>query len=107
MHIKKVLFTIAVVFSLSLVSSTLQAQELRSSNGSSNGKIDSDGTIRNSSGSSVGKIDSDGTIRNSSGSSIWKIDSDGTVRNSSGSSIGSASGVSKEEAAVVFFFFEF
>jgi hypothetical protein len=80
---------------------------VRSSSGSSIGKIDSDGTIRNGSGSSIGKVDSDGTVRNSSGSSIGKIDSDGTVRNSSGSSIGSANGVSKEEAAVVFFFFEF
>src|ERR1035437_5124224 len=85
----------------------MHAQDLRSSSGSSTGKIDSDGTIRNSSGSSVGKIDSDGTIKNSSGSSIGKIDSDGTVRNSSGSSIGSAGGVKKTWAAVVFFFFSF
>jgi hypothetical protein len=138
---KKLIMTFAATAFLLISSSALHAQQLRSSNGSSTGKIDSDGTIRNGSGSSVGKIDSDGTIRNKSGSSIGKIDSDGTirnssgssigkvdsdgtvrnssgssigkvdkdgtVRNSSGSSIGSANGVSKEKAAVVFFFFEF
>ena len=82
--------TITMILALFIGTATLQAQELRSSSGSSTGKIDSDGTIRNGSGSSVGKIDSDGTVRNSSGSSI-----------------GSANGVKKTWAAVVFFFFEF
>jgi 5-fold beta-flower domain-containing protein len=121
---KKVITNLALATMLFMGMASMQAQELRSSSGSSTGKIDndgtirnssgsskgkidSDGTIRNSSGSSIGKIDSDGTIRNSSGSSIGKLDSDGTVRNSSGSSIGSANRVKKSWAAVVFFFFQF
>src|ERR1039458_5185496 len=102
---KKITLCLSIIFLMFIGIANIQAQDLRSSSGSSTGKIDSDGTIRNSSGSSVGKIDSDGTVRNSSGSSIGKIDSDGTVRNSSGSSIGSANGVKKSWAAVVFFFF--
>src|SRR3990172_1487980 len=104
---KKLVVCLSVIAALLIGISNVNAQELRSSSGSSTGKIDSDVTIRNGSGSSVGKIDSDGTVRNSSGSSIGKIDSDGTVRNSSGSSIGSANGVNKAWAAVVFFFFDF
>ena len=104
---KKIALSFGITCLMFIGISNLQAQELRSSSGSSTGKIDSDGTIRNGSGSSIGKVDSDGTVRNSSGSSIGKIDSDGTVRNSSGSSIGSANGISKEKAAVCFFFFQF
>jgi len=63
--------------------------------------------IENSSGSTVGKVTSDGTVENSSGSTIGKITDDGSVENSSGSTIGRASGVRKEWAAVVFFFFHF
>ncbi len=87
---KKLVVCLSVIAALLIGISTVQAQELKSSSGSSTGKIDSDGTIRNGSGSSVGKIDSDGTVRNSSGSSI-----------------GSANGVKKTWAAVVFFFFDF
>ncbi|HTB07487.1 MAG TPA: hypothetical protein VK806_11090 [Bacteroidia bacterium] len=104
---KKIISVLAVSAMVFMFSTSVSAQELRSSSGSSTGKIESDGTIRNGSGSSVGKIDNDGTIRNESGSSIGKIDDDGTVRNDSGSSIGSASGVPKAWAAVVFFFFRF
>ena len=53
-------------------------------------------------GSSFGKVESDGTVR-ISGSSVGKIESDGTVRKN-GSSIGTAKGVKKEHAAVIFFF---
>ena len=71
-----------------LIVSGLSAQTVYNSNGSSCGKIESNGTMRNSSGSSIGKIESNGTVRNASGSSIGKIESDGTIRNGSGSSIG-------------------
>jgi len=71
-----------------MMASGATAQTVYNSNGSSCGKIESNGTVRNGSGSSIGKIDSDGTVRNSSGSSIGKIERDGTIRNSSGSSIG-------------------
>ena len=62
-------------------------------------------TVYNSNGSSCGKIESNGTVRNSSGSSIGKVESDGTVRNGSGSSIGKLQGVPKEWVAAYFFFF--
>jgi len=77
-----------MLFLLFIGISSLHAQEIRNSSGSSTGRIDNDGTIRNSSGSSVGRIDNDGTIRNGSGSSIGRIDNDGTIRNGSGSSVG-------------------
>ena len=62
-------------------------------------------TVYNSNGSSCGKVDSNGTVRNGNGSSIGKVESDGTVRNGNGSSIGKVSGVPKEWAAAYFFFF--
>ena len=55
-----------------LVVSGLSAQTVYNSNGSSCGKIESNGTVRNSSGSSIGKIESNGTVRNASGSSGGK-----------------------------------
>ena len=64
-------------------------------------------SITNSSYSTTGYIKSDGTIQNSSYSTIGHIKDDGTVQNSSYSTIGHASGVKKEWAAVVFFFFKF
>ena len=44
------------------------------------------------------------TLRNGSGSAVGKVESDGTVRNSSGSYMGKAEGLSREQAAAVFFF---
>ena len=78
---------------------------VRNASGSSIGKIESDGTIRNGSGSSIGKVESDGTVRNSSGSKIGKVESDGTVRNGNGSSIGKVQGVPRQWVAAYFFFF--
>ena len=85
--VMKVLRVLFMAFALLMVSG-LSAQTVYNSNGSSCGKIESNGTVRNSSGSSIGKIESNGTVRNASGSSIGKIESDGTIRNGSGSSIG-------------------
>ena len=62
--------------------------------------------LRNSNNSQIGKIESDGTVRNSSNSTIGKVCSDGTVRNSSNSTIGYAKGVPVRYAAL-FFFFDF
>jgi hypothetical protein len=55
----------------------------------------------------VGYVKSDGTVENSSHSTIGYVKDNGTVENSSHSTIGHASGVKKEWAAVVFFFFKF
>ena len=44
------------------------------------------------------------SIRNSNGSYMGKVESDGTVRNSSGSYMGKAEGISREQAAAMFFF---
>ena len=85
--VMKVLRVLFMSLALLMVSG-LSAQTVYNSNGSSCGKIESNGTVRNSSGSSIGKIESNGTVRNASGSSIGKIESDGTIRNGSGSSIG-------------------
>lgn len=85
--VMKVLRVLFMAIAL-LMASGLSAQTVYNSNGSSCGKIESNGTVRNSSGSSIGKIESNGTVRNASGSSIGKIESDGTIRNGSGSSIG-------------------
>ncbi len=125
----KILTTIVLLWALN---AGVSAQDLRR-NGSSFGKIESDGTVRlggsskgkierdgtiRVGGSSVGKIEHDGTIRKGGssvgkverdgtvrigGSSVGKIEDDGTVRKG-GSSIGSAKGVRKEYAAVLFFF---
>ena len=60
-----------------MLTTDLSAQTVYNSNGSSCGKIESNGTVRNRNGSQIGKIESNGTVRNSSGSQIGKIDSDG------------------------------
>ena len=75
-------------------------------NGSVKGKIESNGNIRKN-GSIIGKIESNGDVR-INGSIKGKIESNGNVRKS-GSVIGSAKGVDKRQAAVIFFFefFEF
>ena len=80
--VMKVLRVLFMSLALLMVSG-LSAQTVYNSNGSSCGKIESNGTVRNSSGSSIGKIESNGTVRNASGSSIGKIESDGTIRNGS------------------------
>jgi hypothetical protein len=84
MKVFRVLFMAAAL----MMASGASAQTVYNANGSSCGKIESNGTVRNGSGSSIGKIESNGVVRNGSGSQIGKIDSDGTIRNSSGSSIG-------------------
>jgi hypothetical protein len=84
MKVFRVLFMAAAL----MMAQGAMAQTVYNSNGSSCGKIESNGTVRNSSGSSIGKIESNGVVRNGSGSQIGKIDSDGTIRNASGSSIG-------------------
>jgi hypothetical protein len=102
--VMKVLRVLFMSLALLMVSG-LSAQTVYNSNGSSCGKIESNGTVRNSSGSSIGKVDRDGVVRNGNGSQIGKIDTDGTVRNGNGSSIGKVYGVPKEWAAAYFFFF--
>jgi hypothetical protein len=71
------------------------------------GHIKSDGTIQDASYRTVGHVKDDGTVQNASYSTIGHIKDDGTVQNASYSTIGHASGVKKEWAAVVFFFFKF
>ena len=100
--VMKVLRVLFMSLALLMVSG-LSAQTVYNSNGSSCGKIESNGTVRNSSGSSIGE--SDGTVRNSSGSKIGKVESDGTVRNGNGSSIGKVQGVPRQWVAAYFFFF--
>ena len=80
---------IAGILSAALSATAQEACNLtvRSSSGSSVGRIDSSGNIRNGSGSIIGKF-KNGTVRNGSGSIIGRVDSGGTIRNKSGSSIG-------------------
>lgn len=69
------------------------------------GKVKRDGTIKNKSVSTVGYVKKDGTVENSSHSTLGYIKNNGTVENSSHGTVGYASGIKKEWAAVVFFFF--
>jgi cytoskeletal protein CcmA (bactofilin family) len=69
--------------------------------GSVKGKIESNGDIRKG-GSVVGKVESNGDVR-IGGSVKGRIESNGDVRKG-GSVVGSAKGVKKEQAAVLFFF---
>lgn len=96
-----------ILASAMLLTVGMYAQSITNSSHSTTGYIKSDGTIENSSHSTVGYVKSDGTVENSSHSTIGYVKSDGTVENSSHSTIGHASGVKKEWAAVVFFFFDF
>jgi hypothetical protein len=137
MTMKKILFTLLAVFTISLAhgqkitngsyNTTGHIKSdgtIQNSSYSTKGHIKSDGTIQNASYSTIGHIKSDGTIQdgsyrtvgyvkkdgtvqNSSYSTIGHIKDDGTVQNSSYSTIGHAKGVKKEWAAVVFFFFKF
>lgn len=63
--------------------------------------------MQNASYSTVGYIKEDGRVQNGSYSTIGYVKKDGTVQNGSYSTIGHASGVKKEWAAIVFFFFDF
>ena len=89
---------------LSLVTLTAGAQDLKNSNNSTIGKIESDGTVRNGNNSAIGKVESDGMVRNGNNAAIGKIEKDGTVRNGNNSTIGYAKDVPKAKAAVFFFF---
>ncbi len=78
---------------------------IRNSSYSTIGYLDDDGRVKNASYSTVGYIKKDGTVQNSSYSTIGYVKEDGTVQNSSRSTIGHASGIRREWAAIVFFFF--
>ena len=52
----------------------------------------------------IGKVESDGTVRNRSNMSVGKVESDGTVRDRNNMRIGKVDGVSRKEAALIFFF---
>lgn len=80
--------------------SNASAQDLRKG-GSSFGKVESNGDVRIN-GSVKGKFESNGDIR-VNGSVKGKIESNGDIRKN-GSVVGSAKGVKKEQAAVIFFF---
>ena len=60
--------------------------------------------LKNSNNSTIGKIESDGTVRDRSNSYLGKIESDGTVRDKSNRSIGKADGIERRYAALYFFF---
>lgn len=64
-------------------------------------------TVRNSSNAYMGKVESDGTIRNSSNAYVGKIQSDGTIRDAQNRVVGTAKGLTKEQAAALFFFNNF
>ena len=128
MKIKSLIALFAVCFFLN----SAIAQDVRK-NGSSFGKIESNGDVRISgsikgkfesngdirvNGSIKGKIESDGSIRKNgsivgkvesngdvrvNGSIVGKIESNGDIRKN-GSIVGSASGVKRSQAAVLFFF---
>ena len=68
------------------------------------GKIEDDGVVRNSCNRQIGKIDDDGVVRDSCNRQIGKIDDDGVVRDSCNREIGRAEGISKEQAAFMYFF---
>ena len=52
----------------------------------------------------MGRVDSDGIVRDDCGRELGRIDSDGRVRDDCGQEIGDAGGMSKEQAAYLYFF---
>lgn len=64
------------------------------------------GTFRDASGRSIGRLNDKGEVRNSSGSLLGRISDKGEVRSSSGSLLGRAGSLSKEQAAITFFFWD-
>ena len=96
---KKVVYLILIAC-MGLFANSVDAQDLRKG-GSSFGKVESNGDVRIK-GSVKGKFESNGDIR-VGGSVKGKIESNGDVRKG-GSVIGSAKGVNKRQAAVIFFF---
>ena len=77
---------------------------IRDEHGYQRGNIDSDGVIRDEHGYQSGNVESDGTVRDEHGYQIGKIEDDGTVRDEHGYQIGKAEGMSKEQAAYLYFF---
>ena len=77
---------------------------IRDSNCHEVGRIDDDGRIRNDCGQERGRVDNDGIVRDDCGHEIGRIDSDGRVRDDCGHEIGDAGGMSKEQAAYMYFF---
>ena len=77
---------------------------IRNGDGIRVGEIDNDGNIRKSDGIRIGDVQSNGDVRDANGIRIGEIDSNGDVRDANGIRIGSAEGMSKEQAAYMFFF---
>ena len=68
------------------------------------GKIDSDGVVRDDCNREKGRVDSDGVVRDDCNREIGRIDDDGVVRDDCNREIGRAEGMSKEQAAYMYFF---
>ena len=68
------------------------------------GRFDRDGVIKDHCNRELGRIDSDGVVRDRCNYELGRIDSDGVVRDRSNREIGRAEGISKEQAAYMYFF---
>jgi hypothetical protein len=66
----------------------------------------SNGTFRDASGRSIGRINDKGEVRSDNGRLLGRISDKGEVRNASGSLMGRVGSLSKEQAAVTFFFWD-
>ncbi|MCC5922375.1 MAG: hypothetical protein JJT77_01205 [Crocinitomicaceae bacterium] len=66
----------------------------------------SNGTFRDASGRSIGRISDKGEVRSDNGRLMGRISDKGEVRNASGSLMGRVGSLSKEQAAVTFFFWD-
>jgi len=62
-----------------------------------------DGVIRTKEGKEIGRVSKDGKVTNAKGKFLGTIYDDGTIRNSKGSRLGSAPGVDRNIAVMVFF----
>ena len=101
---QKILILSAMVIMWLAGGCMVHAQDMRDGQNRQVGKVESDGTVRDASNRQIGRVESDGTVRDASNRYIGRVESDGTIRDASNRQIGRAQGISKQKAAVFFFF---
>jgi len=75
-------------------------------NGTSAGSINDEGKVHDKNGALIGSINNKGKVYNKNGALMGSIDDRGNVYDKNGALMGTARTISKEDAALKFFFFK-
>ena len=67
-------------------------------------EINNNGVIKNANGEKMGEIDNNGIVKDIEGKKIGEIDSNIIIKDENGNKIGDAAGITKNQAAYLYFF---